>query len=69
MCPFFSLTLYMDSGNCQIQEKTDKLSPAEKIKVHVIKEQMNPMLYPNLKCAAHTSAIDRHEIVVFWMGK
>lgn len=68
-CVHFSLTLFVDSGNCQIQGKMDKLSPAEKIKVHVIKEQMSQMLSPNLKCAAHTAAIDKHEIVFFGMGE
>lgn len=47
----------------------DKLSPAEKIKVHVIKEQISQMLSPNLKCAAHTATVDKHEIVFFGMGE
>lgn len=39
----------MDSGNCQVPGKTDKPSPAEKIKIRVIKEWMSQMLSPNLK--------------------
>lgn len=40
-CIHLPLILYMDSGSCQIQGKTNKPSSADKIKLHVIKEQMS----------------------------